>query len=141
MSNLTITKDNYLEYLRTWKDSPESFIKALRRLCNVAPEFTQEPRMKIFKDGLFYKSHYSYGEFTAHLRFTFFCFNEEKLCDYEILIFDLKSFGIRVASLKQIKNRCGEAPPWYDPEGKLSDETVELIDYYMRTRVKLERMK
>lgn len=137
MSDLMITKDNYLEYLRTWKDSPKSFINALKRLCSVAPEFTHESRMKIFKDGLLYESNYSYGKFVARLRFEFFCFNGKKLRNYETLVFDLKSFGVRIASLKQIERACGASPRFYDPERKLDDETVELIEQYLRIQKSL----
>ncbi len=139
MSNLTLTKENYLKYLHQWRDAPKEFVEGLKSLCHVAPEFTHEPRMKIFEDGLSYESNYSYGKFTVRLRFVFFCLDGKKILDswYDALVFDLESFGIKRATQGKIKNMCGGPPPWYDREGKLSQESRELVQEYLRLKYQL----
>ena len=141
MSDLTLTKNNYLEYLHAWNVAAKTFVKALKGLCSVAPEFTRKPRMKIFNDGLFYESHYSYGKFVVRLYFTYFYLDEKELRKYETLVFDLRSFDIKTATQGQLKKACGVAPSWYDPERKLSDETRELVEQYFRIRQELETQK
>ena len=91
MSDLSITKKNYLKYLYTWNTAAETFVESLKKLCKISPEFTHEPRMEIFNDGILYESHYSYGKFVAQLKFEFFCLDRKKLRDYDTLIFDLIS--------------------------------------------------
>lgn len=140
MSNLTLTRDNYLKYLQRWKDAPEEFIKSLKKLCHVSPEFTHESQMKIFNDGLLYESNYSYGKFVAQLRFVFFCLDDKKILDswHDALIFDLESFGIKRATQNKVKNMCGSPPPWFDREGKLDDATRELIEEYLNIKCQLK---
>ena len=138
MSNLTLTKDNYLEFLRPWNVAPKTFVESLKKLCKIAPEFTHEPQMKIFKDGLLYESNYSYGKFKTRLKFTFFCLVDKKINKHKTLTFGLKSFGIKTASSSQVKKMCGESPPWFDLEGKLNQETRELVQEYINYRYQLE---
>lgn len=132
--NLIITKKNCSEYLQKWSNSFEMFIVSLKKFCKISPEFTLKPQMKIFKDGLFYESNYSYGKFIVRLKFVFFYFDGEKLRDYGILIFDLKSFDIKTATQSNINKMCGISPPWYDRKGKLSDETRKLIEMYIQNK-------
>ena len=141
MSNLTLTKDNYLDYLQRWDITPKTFVESLKKLCKVSPEFTHEPRLRIFKDGLSYESDYSYGKFVVRLRFIFFCFDDKKIRKHETLTFDLRSFSIKIATQRQINKMCGEPPPWFDHEGKLSDETRRLVWEYILTKNQLEAVK
>ena len=144
--SLTITKDNYLEHLHAWPNSPKTFVTNLKKLCDISPEFTHEPRLRIVvvedvyeveEERLLYESHYSYGKFVALLKCAFFCLAAKKIRKYEALVFDLKSFGIKKASQNKVDKMCGAPPKWYDLERKLSDETVELIEQYFRLQNEL----
>lgn len=144
--NLTVTKDNYVEYLCAWPNASETFAKNLKKFCNVSPEFTHEPRMRVViikdvyeieEEHLLYRSNYSYGKFVALLKCDFFCLNVKKISEYEALTFDLKSFNIKRASQGKIDRMCGTLPPWYDPNNEMSFETRELIDGYLRLRKEL----
>lgn len=93
--------------------------------------------MKVFEDELFYESNHSYGKFTVRLRFAFFCLDEKKLRGRNALVFDLESFGVKRATQGKIKNMCGDPPPWYDREGKLSQESRELVQEYVNLKYQL----
>lgn len=97
--------------------------------------------MKIFNDGLFYESNYSYGKFVVQLRFAFFCLVDKKINKYDALVFDLESFDIKRATQGKVKSMCGGPPPWFDREGKLNDASRELVREYLNIKCQLEAQK
>ena len=131
---LVITKDNYLEfldsklsiYIRAGKTSADYFLRRLKNLCRIVPEFTRQPILCRYDEMWRYDSeHYwedNHGRCSLQFQNSYFGFSDE-VNKFEVIRIDYKSFGIDQVSDRKIHRMAGVALDYITPaQQKLIDE-------------------
>ena len=117
---LTITKNNYLNFLELWasldllknKKTNEAcyFLRQLKKFCKIAPEFTYQPNLYRWDELWRYDSKHFWEDNTGRCSFrfynTYFGFSD-KVNKFGIIHIDWKSFGIKQVSQNKVKRLCG----------------------------------
>lgn len=131
---LVITKRNYLHYLdlrlsvyiRAGKAIDNYFLRRLKNLCRIVPEFTRQPILCRHNKMWRYDSeHYwenNHGRCSLQFQNSYFGFSN-KVNKFEIIRIDYKSFGIDQVSDRKIHRMAGVALDYITPaQQKLIDE-------------------
>lgn len=152
---LVITKNNYLEfldsnlsiYVTSGKSINDYFLRQLKNLCRIVPEFTRQPILCRYDEMWRYDSeHYwedNHGRCSLQFQNTYFGFND-KVNKFEIIRIDYKSFDIEQVSDRKIRRMAGVALDYITPaQQRLIDEQEakweqeQKIDELKRRRAEL----
>jgi len=152
MKILTITKENYLDFLESKlaiyirAGEPDYFLQQLKRLCKIVPEFTSQPilhrkhKLLCFDSKFYWKD--NIGRCSLRFENSWFGFDDKKVSGFRRIHIDYKSFGIKQVSDKKVHRLCGVPNNYLTPAEKklikeqeqkqrvkeLREERAELLD-------------
>ena len=117
MKVLIITKNNYLDFLELKLNfyikagEKDYFLRQLKNLCKIVPEFTYKPILIRRGGSLCYDSKFYWKDNVGRcaLRFqnTYFGFDDKKISGYKQIHINYESFGIKQISSQKVKRFCG----------------------------------
>lgn len=121
---LVITKDSHLDFLDSELSiyiragDKDYFLRQLKNLCSIVPEFTRQPILCRHNEMWRYDSeHYwedNHGRCSLQFQNSYFGFTDE-INKFEIIRIDYKSFGIKQVSDKKIHRMAGVALGYLTP--------------------------